>query len=143
EGTFDGHVPQRRQLRLYLCQDPLANGGLEHGEEQQHPQVVEIVQDRPRVVEDLRGSQLFQVVVATEVAVPRGVAPVFSAQALHRSRQVAGCFIPAPRISEGSNHDSKSFRMASNCSRSSSRIPERSSWTNHCSSQASFSLRYR
>src|SRR5262249_42188193 len=52
QGAFDGHVAQWWQLRLHFCQNPLANSGLKHGEEQQHTEIVEIVKDRLRAVED-------------------------------------------------------------------------------------------
>lgn len=70
EGALDGQVSQRRQLGFYLGQNPLANGGLKHREKQQYAQIIEIVKDRLRVVKYLGSSNLSEVVVAPQLAIP-------------------------------------------------------------------------
>ena len=71
KSTPDRHMAWQRQLDLHLGQFPLANGGLKHREQQKHAQVVEIVEDRSRVVKDLCRSKLFQLVIAAEAVIPR------------------------------------------------------------------------
>ena len=66
---------------------------------------------------------LFEILSELGIPVERILAPPTAVV----GRQATRGFVPAPGVVEGSNHDINAWRMASNCSRSSGRMPERSS----------------